>query len=185
MRAKRNDLSTRVLRLVEGGLMTGHGAQKLFGAFEGPGPQGTAQMMDGLGLQPSRGWGQAAGLSEFAGGALTTLGLCHPLGPLGIMSSMGMAAGTVHRGKPIWVTSGGAELPVLTMAVAAAVVLSGPGRYSLNEALALRLPNWLAAGAAVTAGALLAYGVVAHSRVRGMPQAQENGGEEGEKRAVA
>jgi len=52
------DLGLTVMRGVTGGLMAGHGAQKLFGAFEGPGLQGTAGFMEMLGLRPGRLWGR-------------------------------------------------------------------------------------------------------------------------------
>ena len=39
-----------VLRLVIGLLFVGHGAQKLFGAFGGHGPEGTGQFFEQVGL---------------------------------------------------------------------------------------------------------------------------------------
>jgi putative oxidoreductase len=51
---------------------------------------------------------------------LTALGLLNPLGPLGIIGSMSMATRKAHRGKPVWVTEGGAELPLLNIAVSTA-----------------------------------------------------------------
>src|SRR5689334_3375639 len=106
------DMGLALLRGVTGGLMAGHGAQKLFGAFEGPGLKGTAGFMEALGLAPGHVWGTTAALAEFGGGTLTALGLVHPVGPLGMLSSMVMATAKVHWGKPIWATAGGAELPV-------------------------------------------------------------------------
>src|SRR5579883_757530 len=114
------DAGLLVLRGVTGGLLAGHGAQKLFGAFEGPGPEGTAGFMESLGLKPGRMWGTAAALSEMSG-ALTALGFLFPLGPIGTISAMSMATAKAHWGKPIWVTAGGAELPVINIAVAAAL----------------------------------------------------------------
>ena len=108
------DLARLLVRLVVGGLVAGHGAQKLFGWFGGPGPEGTAGMMEQL-----------------------------ELGPLGIIGSMTMATTKVHWGKPIWVTSGGAELPITNIAAAAALALVGPGRYSIDHALGIRLPRWV------------------------------------------
>jgi putative oxidoreductase len=90
------DLALLILRVVIGGLLAGHGSQKLFGAFEGPGLQGTRQMMAGLGLRPDDKWALAAGGSEFAGGTLTALGFLHPLGPIIAMAPMGAAIKTVH-----------------------------------------------------------------------------------------
>ena len=124
--------------------MAGHGAQKLFGSFSGPGMDGTADMMENLDLTPGRPWAIMAGLTEFGGGVLTLLGFLNPLGPLGVISSMAMASKTAHTVKPIWVTEGGAELPVTNIAAATALILTGPGKWSLDRAFGLRLPAWLA-----------------------------------------
>jgi putative oxidoreductase len=138
------NLTALLLRVVLGGLLSGHGAQKLFGSFSGPGMEGTTGYMEMLGLKPGRLWAVLAGLCEFGGGALTFLGLLNPVGPIGIIGSMAMATRTAHRGKPIWVTEGGAELPVTNIAAATALILNGPGKYSLDRALGIRLPAWIA-----------------------------------------
>lgn len=154
------DMGLLAMRVVTGGLLAGHGAQKLFGVFEGPGLKGTAGMMESLGLQPGERWGLAAGLSEFAGGTLTALGFLNPLGPIGVISAMSMATGTVHWGKPIWTTKGGAELPLSNAAVALTLAAVGPGAISLDRVLGLRLPGWLVGGAILTAGGLVAAGLL-------------------------
>ncbi len=138
------NLATLILRLVVGGLMAGHGAQKLFGSFGGPGIEGTSGFMEMLGLKPGRQWAWLAALSEFGGGVLTVLGFLNPLGPIGVIGSMSMATITAHGGKPIWVTEGGAELPVTNIAAATALMLNGPGKFSLDSALGIRLPRVLA-----------------------------------------
>src|SRR5919199_3535410 len=138
------NLAALILRLVLGSLLTGHGAQKLFGSFSGPGLEGTSGFMEMLGLTPGKPWAYLAGLSEFGGGVLTALGFLNPLGPLGIIGAMAMASVKAHGGKPIWVTEGGAELPVTNIAAATALILNGPDKWSLDRALGLRLPRWLA-----------------------------------------
>jgi putative oxidoreductase len=138
------NLAALVLRVVLGGLLAGHGAQKLFGSFGGPGLGGTSGFMEMLGLKPGRPWAVLAGLSEFGGGVLTLLGFLSPLGPLGVIGSMSMATTKAHWGKPIWVTSGGAELPVTNIGAALALILNGPGRWSLDRAFGVRMPGWLA-----------------------------------------
>ena len=138
------NLAALVLRAAIGGLMAGHGAQKLFGSFNGPGLEGTAGFMEMLGLKPGKPWAYLAGISEFGGGVLTALGLLNPVGPLGVIGSMAMATRTAHKDKPIWVTAGGAELPVLNIAAATALILRGPDRYSLDRLLGIRLPAWIA-----------------------------------------
>ncbi|MDP9487506.1 MAG: DoxX family protein [Actinomycetota bacterium] len=152
------DLGLLALRATAGGLLAGHGAQKLFGAFGGHGLQGTAGWLESLGLRPGKAWATLAGLSEFGGGALTALGLGGPLGPIALQGAMATAARQAHWNKPIWVTEGGAELPVLYSATGIALALAGPGRYSLDRALGLRVPAALSAVAAtgVVAGVLLA-----------------------------
>jgi len=57
---------------------------------------------------------------------------------------MAMATAKAHWGKPIWVTEGGAEPPVVNIAGSTALILNGPGEYSLDRRLGIRLPAWLA-----------------------------------------
>jgi putative oxidoreductase len=139
-----NDAAPLIVRLVQGALMAGHGAQKLFGTFGGPGLEATSGFMEMLGLKPGRPWAVLAGLSEFGGGVLTVLGLLNPLGPLGIIASMSMATAKAHWGKPIWVTEGGPELPVVNTAISTALMIREPDRYSLDRLLGIRLPGWVA-----------------------------------------
>jgi putative oxidoreductase len=141
--SKVNESAPMIVRLVQGSLMAGHGAQKLFGSFGGPGLEGTSGFMEMLGMRPGRPWAYLAGLSEFAGGVLTALGLLNPLGPLGVIGSMAMATRKAHWGKPIWVTEGGAELPVLNIAISTALMIREPDAYSLDRLLGIRLPAWL------------------------------------------
>ena len=70
-------LGSLVIRGVVGPLFVGHGAQKLFGAFGGHGPEGTGQFFEQLGLRPGRHHAIAAGVAEFAGGLMLTLGKAH------------------------------------------------------------------------------------------------------------
>lgn len=158
------DLARLLVRLVVGGLLAGHGAQKLLGWFGGPGPDGTAAMMDSMKLRPARGWAFLAGASELGGGLLTALGALNPLGPLAILGSMTMATTKVHWGKPIWVTSGGAELPVTNGAVAVALALVGPGRLSVDHLLGTGLPRWTLVPGIIGIGLVVGRAVTAAPR---------------------
>ena len=151
------DLGVLAVRLTTGGLLAGHGAQKLFGSFGGPGLEGTSGWLESMGFRPGNQWALMAGASEFGGGALTAVGLFHPLGPISTIGAMVMAARVGHAGKPIWVTEGGAELPVTNIAVAFALSLVGPGRYSLDHMLKLRVPDTLA----IVAAGVVAAGILA------------------------
>jgi putative oxidoreductase len=139
------DLALLLLRVVTGGLLVGHGAQKLFGSFGGYGLSGTADWLETLGLRPGKLWAGLAGVGELVGGLLTILGLGGSLGSIMTISSMKMATFKVHAGKPIWTTAGGAELPVVNAAVGTALMLTGSGRYSLDRLFGIRVPRWLTA----------------------------------------
>jgi putative oxidoreductase len=141
--SKSNETAPMIVRVAQGSLMAGHGAQKLFGSFGGPGLEGTSGFMEMLGMRPGRPWAYLAGLSEFGGGVLTALGFLNPLGPLGVIGSMSMATRKAHWDKPIWVTEGGAELPVLNIAISMALMIREPDRYSLDRLLGIRLPRWV------------------------------------------
>lgn len=138
------DLAFLVLRTTVGGLLAGHGAQKLFGAYGGPGVEGTTDTLDKLGLEPARPLALAAGASELGGGALTAAGLLGPLGPLAGLAAMAVASTTAHAGKPIWATKGGAELPVTNIAVLASLLIAGHGNLALDRILGIRVPRILA-----------------------------------------
>ncbi|GAC1457186.1 MAG: hypothetical protein NVS1B1_11300 [Candidatus Limnocylindrales bacterium] len=150
------DLARLILRLVFGGLVAGHGAQKLFGWFEGPGLGGTEKMVSSMGLKPADKWALAAAGSEFAGGTLTALGFLSPLGPLAVIAPMTVATTTVHADKPIWASKGGAELAVTNLAIAGALFLAGPGVLSLDTVLRTKVPWWLSGLAILgTAGGIM------------------------------
>jgi putative oxidoreductase len=155
-----SDIGLLILRLGVGGLLAGHGSQKLFGWFSGPGLKGTAAWLESMGLTPGTTWATVASASEFGGGVLTTLGFLHPLGPLGSMGAMIMATVKAHWGKPIWVTQGGAELPVTNIVAALALTLTGPGRFSLDNVLGIRLPRPLVIAVAIVEGLMLALGIM-------------------------
>lgn len=157
------DFAVLLVRLVMGGLLAGHGAQKLFGSFGGPGMEGFAGFLESMGLRPGKPWAALAGISEFGGGMLTALGFLNPLGPLGIIGAMTMASLKAHSIKPIWAQEGGAELPVTNGVIAAAIALAGPGRYSLDHALGLKIPKWLVALAFISGLAVAAAGLSSDS----------------------
>jgi putative oxidoreductase len=141
-----HDLGLLTLRLALGGLLAGHGAQKLFGAFEGEGPEATGEFMEQLGFRPGEQWAITAGLGELTGGALTTLGLASPIGPITTLAPMVVAWVRAHGDKPIWAQRGGGELPATNIAIACAL--------AVDRIFGIRVPTVVSvlAAAAVTAG---------------------------------
>ena len=151
------NLALLLIRATLGLFMAGHGAQKLFGSFGGPGIEGTAGFMESLGLKPGKQWAILGGASEFGGGILTLLGLLSPLGSLGVIGSMAMATTKVHWNAPIWVTEGGAEFPVTNSAIAAALMMTGPGAISLDRTFGIRVPRFISFLGLVSVALVVAY----------------------------
>jgi putative oxidoreductase len=163
-----------ILRLAVGSLIAGHGAQKLFGWFGGYGLQGVAAWLESMNLRPGRQWALVAGVGEFGGGLLTALGALNPLGPIMTSGSMLMATLKVHRGKPIWSSEGGAELPLTNVAALGAIALAGPGRLSVDSLLGIRVPRWFGLAALLGMIATVAWGArVSETNVEQEATAQE------------
>lgn len=163
-------LGLLVLRLVIGLTLAAHGAQKLFGWWGGPGMANWTQAVTRLRIRPAKPWAWVAALSEFGGGLLVASGFLTPLGCLAIAGSMLVAIATVHLSKGFWVTKGGYEFNLSILAAVAALALTGPGAYSLDEALRIHLPQ----PATVIAGAIaVILGVSATLLSRGPQPAAE------------
>ena len=153
-------LGLLVLRVGVGLTIAAHGAQKLFGWFGGSGIAGTAAGMGRIGFRPSSLWAWVAALGEFGGGLLLTLGLLSPLGGLAVAGAMVVAIVSSHLSKGFWNRNGGIEFPLMIAVPALALSFIGPGEYSIDEALSLRLPEpltWIvvALGTAATVAASL------------------------------
>ena len=142
-------------RVVIGGLFVGHGTQKLFGWFGGPGLDGTEQMMGALKMKPARPNAIAAGATETAGGALLLLGAATPLAASSLIGTMFTAIRKVHQPNGVWNSQGGWEYNAVLIAAAAALVDAGPGSPSVDAALGREEwgPGWALAALAVGAGA--------------------------------
>ena len=130
-------LGLLILRVVAGVTMAGHGSQKLFGWFGGPGRAGTRGMTEQLGFRSPGAMAVLAGLSEFLGGIGFALGLLTPFAAIAITIVMLNAIFTVHLTKGFWNTNGGLEYPLVIAAVAVAVSAIGPGNASLDAAFGI------------------------------------------------
>jgi len=140
-------------RAVIGGLFVGHGTQKLFGWFGGPGLEATSAGYDSIGLRPGGRNAIAAGVSEAAGGAGLALGLAMPLAAAALIGTMITAIRTVHLKNGPWNANGGYEYNLVLIVALAALVEAGPGCLSVDHARGSTQRGALWALAAVAAGA--------------------------------
>ncbi len=160
------DSGVLALRLTLGGYLAVHGAQKLFGHFDGPGLDKAAVRFEHMGLKPGRPFATLAAASELAGGALTAVGLGSPVGPIAIAGSMAVAI-AVHSDSGAMGQKGGYELPLTNLVAALTLVMGGPGRYSLDRILRVRVSKSLIGLTLLSATALSGYSaskVLSHKR---------------------
>ncbi|HEX2036569.1 MAG TPA: DoxX family protein [Chloroflexota bacterium] len=174
------DAGLLLLRAVVGGLLAGHGAQKLFGWFGGFGLRGTGEYLAGLGFRPGGSFALLAGLAEGSGGLLLALGLLTPLAAAVLSGTMLVVAVAGHgsRGlKGVWNADGGYEYPLVLGIIATALGFTGPGAYSLDVALDLgrvavawglpALPPWVIVLGGLAGGVLALLSRVPASRTYG------------------
>lgn len=122
-----------LLRVVIGGIFFAHGAQKLFGWWEGPGLGGVRGWLGGIGFRMPAAMALVLALSE-SSGALFALGLFTPFVAVLLTSTMFVAIATTHWKNGFFVGKGGYEFNLSLIAAVVAVATIGPGRFSLDRA---------------------------------------------------
>jgi putative oxidoreductase len=124
-----------LLRVVLGLTMAAHGAQKLFGWWDGPGLKGVHGWLSSMRFRG--GWLPVILLvaAEFAGGDLLALGLFLPFAALAIVGVMVVAIALVHGPKGFFNGGGGYEFNLLILTAAVALATTGGSRFSLDRVL--------------------------------------------------
>jgi putative oxidoreductase len=160
-------------RIIVGGLFIGHGTQKWFGWFDGPGLDGASAMMDSLGLRPGRRNAVAASASETIGGAMILSGALTPAAAAALIGSMITAIRTVHFKNGPWAADGGYEFNLVMIACVLALVDGGPGELSVDSALGIHDTGGGWALAALAAGAIGSTAAIEAGRRHDAPAANE------------
>ncbi|HEX4826210.1 MAG TPA: DoxX family protein [Candidatus Polarisedimenticolaceae bacterium] len=127
------DWSLLVLRVVLGIVFMAHGAQKLFGAFGGPGLPAIVQMMGPIGYLVS--------IGEFFGGLGLAAGFLSRFSAASIVVIMLGAIAMVHAHVGFFMNwtgkqaGEGFEYHLLAIAALVPIVLAGPGRFAVASFL--------------------------------------------------
>jgi putative oxidoreductase len=154
------DLATLVLRVGIGAIFVGHGLQKAFGWWSGPGWEGWKGFVGYLGPRPVVAWASISLLAELGGGLALILGLLVPLAAAGLVAQVIVLFVKVHVPNGFWASNGGIEFPLALLVGVLAIHLLGPGSWALDAVLPVDVlyepaVRWAVLAIAV-AGALIA-----------------------------
>ena len=125
------DWALLVARVVVGVIFMAHGAQKLFGAFGGPGLPAVVQMMGPVGYLVT--------IGEFFGGLGLALGFLSRFSAASIIVIMLGAIGMVHGKFGFFMNWGGNqggegfEYHLLAIGLLLPVVIAGPGHFAVSR----------------------------------------------------
>lgn len=127
-----------VARVIAGIVFMAHGAQKLFGAFGGPGLSGFVQMLGPIGY--------LVAIGEFFGGLGLIVGLLSRFSAASLIVVMLGAIGMVHLPNGFFMNwtgtqkGEGFEYHLLAIALFLVILIAGPGGFAL--ARLARLPKF-------------------------------------------
>jgi putative oxidoreductase len=129
------DWALLVARIVVGAIFMAHGAQKLFGAFGGPGLSAVVQMMGPLGYLVT--------IGEFFGGLGLIFGFLSRFSAASIILIMLGAIGMVHSQFGFFMNwtgkqaGEGFEYHLLAIGTLLPILIAGPGRFAIGRYLPL------------------------------------------------
>jgi putative oxidoreductase len=152
------DFGLLILRLAVGLTMAAHGAQKLFGWFNGGGLDGTGKFFEMSGYPASKAMAAVAGLSETLGGLALAIGLLTPLAAAALVGTL-LNAIAVKWGGGFFAPKGIEYELILTLA-AGSLAHTGPGRYAADRFIPAVRTHRLSYGIAAVVLALVVAGAV-------------------------
>lgn len=134
-----NSVSSLVLRVPVGIILSAHGAQKLFAWFGGYGLEGTGQWMESIGLAPGFLMALLAGSAEFFGGLALIVGLLTRPAALVSAFTMVIAIFSVHAPNGLFMSNNGYEFALALLAATTALTIQGGGKLSIDTLISNKL----------------------------------------------
>ncbi|GFD83900.1 oxidoreductase [Alteromonas sp. KUL156] len=134
-----NSVSSLVLRVPVGIILSAHGAQKLFAWFGGYGLEGTGQWMESIGLAPGFIMALLAGSAEFFGGLALIVGLLTRPAALISAFTMVIAIFSVHASNGLFMSNNGYEFALALLAATSALTIQGGGKFSIDTLISEKL----------------------------------------------
>jgi putative oxidoreductase len=122
-------------RAALGSTMLYHGVQKLRDAEKAGGS------FHAIGITPGKPWALATAWAEVFAGASALFGVLTRPAAVAVLVTQSVAIAKVHRHKGFDATKGGYEFNLALMAIAAGLLLAGPGRLSAYHAVAPGRPR--------------------------------------------
>lgn len=149
------DLARLLLRGVVGTTMIAHGVRHARSLV------GTAGWFGSLGFRRPEVQARVSAGVEIASGTALLIGAATPLAASGVIGTLGVAFGSVHRPNGFFITDEGYEYVLVLSTAAATLAALGPGRISADRALGVdrRLDGRIAGLGAIALGAV---GALAH-----------------------
>jgi len=123
------DVSLLLMRVIVGVIFAIHGAQKLFGSFDGPGLTGFVGMMGPIGYPVA--------IGEFFGGLGLIAGFLCRFSAASIIVIMIGAISMVHGKNGFFINHQGFEYNLALIGLLAPVLIAGPGKFAIGRSLPL------------------------------------------------
>lgn len=123
------DISLLVLRVIVGVIFAAHGAQKLFGLFDGKGLEATVEQMGFMGYPVT--------IGEFFGGVGLIVGFLCRFSAASLIVIMFGAISMVHGKNGFFLSNGGFEYNLALIGLLVPILLVGAGRFSIGRFLPL------------------------------------------------
>jgi putative oxidoreductase len=123
------DLALLIVRIIVGVIFAAHGAQKIFGAFGGPGLEDFVGMMGPIGYPVAVG--------EFFGGLGLIFGLLTRFSAASLIVIMLGAIVHVHGKNGFFLSNQGFEYNLALIGLLVPTLLVGPGRFAIGRFLPL------------------------------------------------